>query len=97
MQDPLLFIIDYDPYWIFFFFGRTCCFHKILSSDSREKKLLEAPLQALGYSAGAPSFEGGDPTYIVECSSSSVTKMSRNQRVGYRTGWYLNKTGIFTP
>eukprot|EP00435_Cladocopium_sp_Y103_P016147 s1465_g4.t1 len=30
---------------------------------------IQAPLQARGYSAGAPSYEGGDPTYIVECSS----------------------------
>ena len=28
------------------------------------------PLQAKGYSAGAPAYEGADPSYIVECSSS---------------------------
>ena len=30
----------------------------------------QPPLQAQGYSAGAPAFEGADPAYIVECSSS---------------------------
>ena len=29
----------------------------------------QAPLQALNYAAGAPSYDGGDPSYIVECGS----------------------------
>ena len=30
----------------------------------------QPPLQAVGYSAGAPAYEGADPAYVVECSSS---------------------------
>lgn len=36
-------------------------------------EFLEVPLQAAGYSAGVPLYEGGNPTYIVTCSLMRLT------------------------
>lgn len=56
-------------YWHRPFQGSSVAFCKPCSKGLICLGGTQAPLQALGYSAGAPSFEGGDPTYIVECSS----------------------------
>ena len=42
--------------------------HELQTFGSKCRDLFEVPLQAAGYSAGLPLYEGGNPSYIVTCS-----------------------------
>ncbi|OLP95414.1 Sushi, von Willebrand factor type A, EGF and pentraxin domain-containing protein 1 [Symbiodinium microadriaticum] len=54
--------------------GLNCKGGRVTSSGGRRLNATipphQPPLQSVGYSAGAQPYEGGDPAYIVECSSS---------------------------